>query len=156
MTETTITADPIIPAVVIERVFAATPAQLFRAHTDPDLVVRWVGPDSVEMQVDVWDCRAGGEYRYHHSRGEETYRFRGCFHTVRPSELIVQTFSFEGMPDDIALETLQLTDNGDGTTRLHATSLVPTFEGRDMWLRSGMETGVTQGYAKLDALLHQL
>jgi hypothetical protein len=30
---------------------------------------------------------------------------------------------------------------------------VDSFEGRDMWLRSGMETGVTQGYAKLDALL---
>jgi uncharacterized protein YndB with AHSA1/START domain len=153
MPETTITADPNVPAVVIERAFAATPAQLFRAHTDPELVVQWLGPDSIEMNVDVWDCRAGGEYRYHHSRGDETYRFRGCYHTVRPSELIVQTFSFEGMPDDIALETLRFAERGDGTTVLHATSLVATFEGRDMWLRGGMESGVTQGYAKLDALL---
>ena len=36
---------------------------------------------------------------------------------------------------------------------MHAQSLVDSFEGRDAWLRSGMETGVDQGYAKLDALL---
>ena len=28
-----------------------------------------------------------------------------------------------------------------------------SFEGRDAWLRSGMEVGVDQGYRKLDALL---
>jgi uncharacterized protein YndB with AHSA1/START domain len=152
MSETTITADPNVPAVVIERAFAATPAQVFRAHTDPELVVQWLGPDDIDMRVDVWDCRAGGEYRYHHSRGDETYSFRGCYHTVRPSELIVQTFAFEGMPEDIALETLRLVPAGEGTL-LRATSLVASFEGRDMWLRGGMEAGVTQGYAKLDALL---
>jgi uncharacterized protein YndB with AHSA1/START domain len=150
---TRIAADPAVPAIHIEREFAATPAQVFRAHTDPELVVRWLGPDDIDMGVDAWDCRPGGEYRYHHGRGEEIYRFRGCFHTVRPSELIVQTFSWEQMPDDISLETLRLTDLGDGRTLLRATSLVGSFEGRDMWLRSGMETGVTQGYAKLDALL---
>ena len=34
-----------------------------------------------------------------------------------------------------------------------AQSLCDSFEDRDAWLRSGMETGVNQGYAKLDALL---
>jgi uncharacterized protein YndB with AHSA1/START domain len=57
------------------------------------------------------------------------------------------------MPDDVSLETLWFEDLGDGTTRLHAQSLVDSFEGRDAWLASGMETGVNQGYAKLDALL---
>lgn len=153
---TRIEADPDVPAIHIEREFRAGPAQVFRAHTDPDLVVRWLGPDDIEMTVETWDCRPGGEYRYRHGRGEETYRFRGCFHTVRPAELIVQTFAWEQMPDDISLETLRLTDLGDGRTLLRATSLVDSFEGRDMWLRSGMETGVTQGYAKLDRLLPTL
>ncbi len=44
-------------------------------------------------------------------------------------------------------------DLGDGVTRLHATSLVDSFETRDQWLRSGMETGITEGYAALDRLL---
>ena len=47
-------------------------------------------------------------------------------------------------------------DLGDGRTRLHAQSLVDSFEGRDQWLASGMETGVDEGYAKLDALVAEL
>ncbi len=64
----------------------------------------------------------------------------------------MQTFTFEGMPDDVSLETLRFEDLGDGRTRLHAQSLVDSFEGRDAWLASGMETGVNDGYAKLDKL----
>ena len=49
--------------------------------------------------------------------------------------------------------SLTLTDLGDARTRLVATSLVDSFEGRDQWLDSGMESGVNDGYAKLDNLL---
>ena len=41
---TTIEADPDLPIIRITREFAATPAQLFRAHTDPELFARWIGP----------------------------------------------------------------------------------------------------------------
>ena len=65
----------------------------------------------------------------------------------------MQTFTFEGKPDGVALETLRFEDLGDGRTRLHAQSLVDSFEDRDAWLRSGMEVGVNDGYAKLDRML---
>ena len=61
----------------------------------------------------------------------------------------MQTFTFEGMPEGVALETLTFEDLGDGRTRLHAQSLVDSFEARDAWLSSGMEVGVNEGYAKL-------
>ena len=57
------------------------------------------------------------------------------------------------LPEGVALETMTVTDLGDGRTRLHAASLTDSFEGRDAWLASGMEVGITDGYAKLDALL---
>lgn len=76
--------------------------------------------------------------------------FHGCFHEVRPAERIVQTFTLEGMPDGVALEKLVLTDLGDGRTRLVATSLVDSFEDRDAFVASGMETGVREGYERLD------
>ncbi|HMV75015.1 MAG TPA: SRPBCC domain-containing protein, partial [Microthrixaceae bacterium] len=91
-------------------------------------------------------------WRYVAARDGEEYGFRGCFHQVT-DDRIVQTFTFEGMPDDVSLETLSFEDLGDGWTRLHAQSLVDSFEGRDAWLASGMEEGIDQGYAKLDALL---
>jgi len=87
------------------------------------------------------------------SAGPFTGCFHGCFHEVRPSELIVQTFTFEGAPDGVALERLVLEDLGDGRTRLTVTSLVDTFEGRDAFLASGMEEGVREGYERLDELL---
>ena len=151
-TEATIEADPTVPIIRITRDFAATPEQLFRAHTDPELFARWVGPDGMETTIDQWDATDGGRWRYVAGRDGESYGFRGCFHTVRPDRL-VQTFTFEGMPDDVALETLTFEDLGDGITRLHAQSLCESFEGRDQWLASGMETGVNEGYAKLDALV---
>jgi uncharacterized protein YndB with AHSA1/START domain len=149
---TRIEADPVVPAIRMSRDFRATPEQLFRAHTDPEIFARWVGPDSLTTTIESWDARDGGSWRYVAGRGEERFAFRGCFHTVRPDR-IVQTFTWEEQPDGVALETLTLTDLGNGRTRLESMSLTDSFEGRDMWLRSGMETGVEQGYAKLDRLL---
>ena len=151
--ETSIVADPDVPLVRIIREFDAPRDKVFRAHTDPELVVQWLGPRDVEMTIDHYDCRTGGSYRYLHRRGDEEYGFHGSFHEVRPNELIVQTFTFEGFPDGVALEKLLLEDLGDGRTRLTATSLVDSFEGRDAFLASGMDVGVNEGYERLDEVL---
>ena len=57
------------------------------------------------------------------------------------------------VPDGVALEWMQLEDLGNGRTRLIATSLTDSFEGRDAFVASGMETGVREGYERLDELL---
>jgi uncharacterized protein YndB with AHSA1/START domain len=150
--EARIEADPTVPVIRITRDFRATPAQLLRAHTDPDVFARWVGPDSVRTRIDHWDARTGGSWRFVGTHGDDEFGFYGCFHQIR-EDRIVQTFTWEGDPDGVSLETLRFEDLGDGWTRLHAQSLVDSFEGRDAWLRSGMETGVNEGYAKLDGLL---
>jgi uncharacterized protein YndB with AHSA1/START domain len=105
------------------------------------------------MRIDHYDCRTGGSYRYLHVSDGNEFGFHGCFHEVRPSQLIVQTFTYEGFPDSVALERLVLEDLGDRRTRLTATSLVDSFEARDAFIASGMETGVREGYERLDALL---
>ena len=74
---------------------------------------------------------------------------------MRPDELIVQTFTFEGEPDGVALEKLVLEDLGDGRTRLTSTSLVDSFADRDAFVASGMEVGVREGYERLDEVLAQ-
>jgi uncharacterized protein YndB with AHSA1/START domain len=155
-TGTRIEVDPEVPLVRITREFDAPPAKVFRAHTDPELVTRWLGPRGVEMQIDHWDCRTGGSYRYVHVSDGQEYGFHGSFHDVRPEDgVIVQTFTFEGFPDGVALERLTLEAIGDGRTRLVATSLVDSFAGRDAFVASGMETGVVEGYERLDELLAQ-
>ena len=151
--ETQIIVDDKVPLVRIIREFDAPPEKVFRAHTDPELVSQWLGRRGYEMRVDHYDCRTGGSYRYVHLDGENEYAFHGSFHEVRPCEVIVQTFTYEGFPDSVSLERLTLEDLGDGRTRLTATSLVDSFEGRDAFVASGMETGVVQGYERLDQVL---
>lgn len=147
-----IEADPTLPIIRITRDFVATPAQLHRAHTDPELFARWVGPRSLQTRVEEWDARTGGCWRYVASREGVEFGFHGTFHEVRPDR-IVQTFTFDGDPDEVALQTLRFEELGDGRTRLHAQSLVDSFEGRDAWLRTGMESGINEGYDKLEELV---
>ena len=147
-----IEADPTLPIIRMTRDFDATPGQLMRAHTDPELFARWVGPNAMETKILDWDATTGGRWRYVARRDGEEYGFHGCFHEVRPDR-IVQTSTWEGDPDGVSLETLTFEDLGDGRTRLHAFSLCDSFEGRDAWLRSGMEVGVNDGYAAIDRML---
>jgi uncharacterized protein YndB with AHSA1/START domain len=151
--ETEIVADPAVPLIRITREFDAPRAKVFRAHTDPQLLVKWLGPCDLEMHIETFDCRTGGSYRYVHTRGEDEFGFHGCFHEVRPSELIIQTFTFEDVPDGVALERLTLEELPGGRTRLVVSSLVESFEARDAILASGMDHGVREGYEKLDELL---
>jgi uncharacterized protein YndB with AHSA1/START domain len=151
--ETTISAVPDLPIVEIVREFDAPPEQVFRAHVDRDLFTQWIGPRDIDMRVEQWDARTGGSYRYVHGRGDEEYGFHGSFHEVRPNERIVQTFGFDGWPDAVSLEILTLEDLGSGRTRLRGQSIVESIEARDAMLASGMESGVVQGYEKLDDLL---
>jgi uncharacterized protein YndB with AHSA1/START domain len=151
--ETTIAADPKAPSIVITREFDAPVENVFRAHVDPDLVRRWLGPRGLEMEIHHFSCETGGAYRYTHRDENGEYKFFGSFHEVRPNERIVQTFTFEGFPDGVSLETLTFTDLGDGRTRLEGLSFYDSVETRDLVLSSGMDHGVREGYERLDELL---
>lgn len=148
-----ITAPEGVPFIDIVREFDAPVAALFRAHAEPDLVRQWLGPDGYEMEIEQWDFATGGRYRYIHKDGRGgTYAFNGVFHVVRENDFAVQTFEFEGYPDVVSVESLTFTDLGDGRTRLSIHSVYPTVESRDGMVASGMEAGLTQGYARLEAL----
>ncbi len=142
-----------MPSIRMSRDFAATPEQLVRAHTDPELFLQWVGPNGTSLTIDYWDARTGGSWRTHGPGPDgEEYAFHGSFHDVREDRL-VQTFTYEGFPDSVALETMTFEDLGGGLTRLHLQSMFDSYEARDGMLASGMDVGVNDGYAKLDGLL---
>ena len=151
--QTVISVDPQVPLVRITREFDAPPAKVFRAHTDPALVVQWLGPRRHETRIDHYNCHTGGSYRYVQASNGNEFGFYGSFHEVRPGELIVQTFTYDGMPDGVALEKMVFEDLGGGRTRLTTTSLVDSFQDRDAFVASGMDEGVREGYERLDELL---
>jgi uncharacterized protein YndB with AHSA1/START domain len=152
MNETTITAQPDTPFIDVVREFDATPAQVYRAWTDPDLIPSWLGPDGVTMELIEYDVTPGGRYRYVHRDADGEYGFRGVFHTVVANERIVQTFQYDGWPDDVSLETLTFEDLG-GRTRVHTHSVFPSVRSRDGMIDSGMEKGVRDSMARLAEVL---
>lgn len=143
-----------LPYIEITREFDAPVEAVFRAHQDPALVARWMGPDGYTTDMRAWEFRSGGTWEFAQTGADgETYAFRGTFHTVRENELAIQTFEFLGFPDVVSVETLHLEDLGDGRTRLRTHAVYPSLEARDGMVASGMETGLSEGYARLDTIL---
>ncbi|MFF2073258.1 SRPBCC family protein [Kitasatospora sp. NPDC058162] len=152
--ETRIEADPALPTIRIVREFDAPQERVFRAWIEPQLVAQWLGPVDLDLKIDEWEARTGGHYRYSmHREGREVAAFYGSFHEVRPATRLVQTFTFEGVPDGVSLDTAVFEPVGGGRTRVTILSVVDSLVARDAILASGMERGVVEGYRKLDALL---
>ena len=112
-----------------------------------DLVKQWLGPRGLEMDIEHWDFRTHGGYRYVHSDDNGEYRFNGTFHKVRDNEFIIQTFEFEGAPDMVNIEYMWFEDLGGGPHPAARPVHLPNTEARDALLSSGMEGGMTEGYA---------
>lgn len=141
-------------AMEFTREFDAPVEVLFRAHAEPDLVKRWLGPARNTMEVQRWDFVTGGGYRYlHRGPDGDEYWFNGVFHTVRPNEFLIQTFEFEGFADAVNIEFMWFEDLGSGHSRLRGRSICPTLAARDGLLQSGMADGMTEGYYRLEELL---
>ena len=152
MNETTITAQPGTPFIDIVREFDATPARVFRAWTDPELIPQWLGPSTTTATMIEYNATPGGRYSYVHRDESGEYTFRGVFHAVVANERIVQTFQYDGWPNDVSLETLTFEDLG-GRTRVHTHSVFPSVASRDAMIESGMEHGVRDSMSRLDKVL---
>jgi uncharacterized protein YndB with AHSA1/START domain len=150
----TITAPEGLPYVETAREFEAPAALVYRAHEDPELFARWCGPHGLEMSIDVYDLRTGGRYRYVHRDADgNEYAFRGVVHEAVPGARIVQTFEFEGAPGQVSLEAMTLEDLPGGRSRITGRATFQSVEARDAILEHGMETGLREGFERLDALL---
>lgn len=153
----TITAPEGLPFIDFTREFDAPVEAVFRTHAEPELYTQWSGPDGYETKLDSFDFVTGGRYRYvHRDPDGNEYAFNGVFHVVRENDFAIQTFEFEGFPDVVSIESLTFVDLGDGRTRLEGHAVYPSLEARDGMVSSGMESGMADGYAKLDAVLATL
>jgi len=150
---TTINAPEGLPFTEIIREFDAPVEAVYRAHTDPELVAQWLGPRGYEMEIDRFDMRPGGSYRYIHRDGDNEYAFNGVVHKASIEDGIIQTFEFEGYPGAVDLEFQTFEDLGNGRTRIRGWAVYRSVEDRDGMIQAGMEKGVLEGYERLDEVL---
>lgn len=156
MTEMKITAEPGVPQIVGTREFDAPRELVYRAFTEPDLLVQWLGPRRLTMTIDRFDLRDGGTWRYVHAEDDGTeYGFHGVFHGTPSPDGIVQTFEFEGYPGHVQMDTATFEER-EGKTVIRTNSVFQSIEDRDGMLQSGMEAGMNEGFERLDELLAKL
>ena len=118
--------------VRLRRVFDASPARVFAAWTEPDLLVRWWGPGGFSSDWAELDLRPGGHYRIHMRAEEGGYEgvLAGTYVEVTPPERLVfrVTQHCNGAPEIFdatkmapTTVTIALRDVGDGKTELELT-----------------------------------
>lgn len=154
--QTKITAEKGRQELFIVREFDAPRELVFRAFSDPDILIQFLGPRNMKMKVDHYNFKSGGSYRYVHrdEKGNE-YGFNGVVHEVTAPERAIQTFEFEGMPQrgHVSLDTSVFEELPDNRCRLTIHSVFRSVADRDGMVMSGMEGGMNEGFARLDELL---
>jgi uncharacterized protein YndB with AHSA1/START domain len=156
MGKTEIIAEPGTQTIDITREFDAPRDLVFRAWTEPDLLGRWLGGKGMTMEIETYEARDGGRWRYiHKDENGNEFAFHGVFHGTPSPDRMTQTFEFEGWPGQVSLETLQLEER-DGKTLLRNRAVYQSVEARDAMIASGMEQGMNAGFDALDELLPTL
>ena len=157
--ETKIIVEPGKQELFITREFEAPRELVFKAWTDGTLITQWLGPKNLTMEIDVFEPRNGGEYRYTHIAPDGSkYKFRGVYHEVVAPERTIETFEYEGWHErgHVSFETCRFEELPEGRTKLTIQSIFQSVEDRDNMVKAGMERGVREGHTRLDELLERI
>jgi uncharacterized protein YndB with AHSA1/START domain len=141
--------------VAIVRTFDAPRRLVFEAHTNPELVRRWLlGPPGWAMVVCEIDLRVGGAYRYLWRNVDGTQMGLGGIHReiVVPERIVATQIFDDDWTGGEALSTLVLTER-DGRTTLTNTMRYSSRAARDAVLETPMEQGLAAGYDRLATVL---
>ena len=154
---TTVKAEPGKQELFIYREFDAPRDLVFKAFIDPKLFVKWIGPNDLVMTLEKFEPKSGGAWAYTHAdKDGNKFSFFGCFHEVIKNERMTQTFEFAGFPGHVSLETALFEELPGKRTMLTMHSVFQSLAARDGMVQSGMEGGITEGFAKLDVVLSDL
>jgi uncharacterized protein YndB with AHSA1/START domain len=157
--KTIVTAEPGKQELFVTREFDAPRELVFRAHTDPQLFVQWLGPRDLSTTLETFEPTSGGRWRFvQKDKDGNEFGFHGVHHDVTTPERIIGTFEFEGLPEagHVILETTTFETLPGGRTRVTTHSVFQSIEDRDGMVQAGMESGVMDGFERLDELLEKI
>jgi uncharacterized protein YndB with AHSA1/START domain len=143
----------------IIREFEAPRELVFKAFSEPEYLLQWLGPRNLTMAIDHYESKDGGSWRFLHcSASGSEYGFHGVMHEVTAPERIIRTFEFEGLPQrgHVSLETATFESLKEDRTKLTIHSVFRSVADRDGMIQSGMERGVMDSHARLDELFEKV
>jgi len=135
--------------MVITRTFAAPPALVFQAWTDPDRLIHWWATVEMTGAASEIDLRPGGAWRASMRSPEGVDHWAGgTFQDIEPPHRLVMTFAWEAPGASTTVLTVTL----EG----HVDSTVMTFRHgglRSQAARDGHAEGWNEIFDKLDEYL---
>lgn len=141
--------------IVVTRRFAAPPEAVYRAHTDPILVQKWLlGPEGWTMPVCICEAKSNGKIRYEWANGKGGgFYLTGEFVELEPPRRIVhiERMHLPAATPDNRVETTFEPD-GAGTLMTMRMAL-PDLETRTRMLSTNMESGMEASYARLERMI---
>ena len=141
--------------VVVNRRFAASPEAVYRAHTDPKLLQKWLlGPEGWTMPVCINETRPGGKIRFEWRNGNgEGFHITGEYLELEPFRRIVHVERMH-MPDPTPDNHIETRFDADGAgTLLTLRMTLPDAKTRAAMLSTGMEHGMEASYVRLEGLI---
>ncbi len=125
--------------VVVERHFAASPARVFAAWTDPSIVTRWFGSAPNSLHSATIDLRPGGAWRFLVSQDDEkTVGVEGKYLEIDPNRRLVFSWCHftahsNGRSEATLHARIELTleADGDGTAVRLVHSLIDSADSRE-------------------------
>ena len=140
--------------IVVTRRFVAPPEAVYRAHTEPELLQKWLlGPKGWTMPVCLSEPQPGGKIRFEWTDGKGRGFYQtGEYLALEPFSRIVHVERMH-LPDptpDNHVET-RFAPDGSGTVMTMRMTL-PDAETRAAMLATGMERGMEDSYARLDRM----
>jgi uncharacterized protein YndB with AHSA1/START domain len=141
--------------VVVVRRFAAPPEAVYRAHTEPALIQKWLlGPEGWTMPVCIHEQRPGGKFRYEWSNGKgQGFFITGELLELEPYSRIVHVERMH-LPDATPDNHIETRFEADGAGTLMTMRMtLPDAGTRAQMLATGMEGGMEASYVRLEGLL---
>jgi uncharacterized protein YndB with AHSA1/START domain len=109
------TATQVKPSLTLKRRFKATPAQVYKAWTDPAQLAQWMGPAEVTAVEATADVRVGGRYHVRMIAPDDEHNVGGVYREVVPNEKLVFTWAWRSTPERESLVTVLIKPDGDGS-----------------------------------------
>lgn len=140
--------------VVVTRRFAAPPEHVYRAHTEPELLQKWLlGPDGWTMPVCISEPRPGGRIRFEWTNGSGAgFYLTGEYLELEPFRRIVHVERMH-LPDPTPDNHVETTFEPEGGgTLLTLRMTLPDADTRAAMLSTGMEHGMEASYRRLESM----
>ena len=139
--------------LTITRIFDAPRELVWKLFTEPEHLVRWMGPRNFEARNFTQDARVGGAWRgmLHPTDGGKDLWQGGTFRAIDPPSHVSYTFAWDaesGLPTNETIVTLDFEAHGNKTKlTFHQTGFPSEGE------RDGHRGGWSESFDKFEEYL---